>query len=674
MSGLLSILIFTIQFYRAPEPVDITKIDRDIVWVYFTDKGFRTEAEYYQILKDYEPKISSAAKKRRLSSLGKVYDYDDLPVYTPYIEELIARGAKLRVISNWLNAASFYIPQELLGAIVNLPFIYDIKPVATEKIISDELSPLELKAQTADTSYYRELYNLSYDQNYMLGVPQVFTKGYTGSGIKLALLDTGLKRRHNALRSLRIYKEHDFLSGDDIFIKRPYENLQPILQLSNIKMLQSLRFLKTTPNRLFVFFSADSFTPTQPRPARLLMSYSDNLGESWSTPRILYLAPTYNISIPKVAVAAKDSLVYYFWQELIPQAPNVPINNLYFSYLINTTPQPYIQFGYGKEPELCVKNNWLFFSYVLNDSILYFRKADITNLTPSFYSPQQVSIFNEAIANPLIVIDSLNQIELFVRGLRSQRLYQFTSTNGINFTSPVVIDSQVGITKAFTSNEKIYLLYKKYLPSGKTELVLRISNNAASSWQDPIKIIENALSLGDYDAVVVNDTVKIVYEYQNDIYLLSVYNNTISEAQLYAQDFCYAPRILLTSSGPTLIFVRRGDHNTDYEENEDFSEQPNHGTHMASIIAGYLPKTFIGVAPAVDLIVAKTELHKAISAYTYETIIEEDLWICGLEWAEKEGAQIVSSSLGYRSWYTDKDFDGRTIPVSVAAGLAAKRG
>jgi hypothetical protein len=38
------------------------------------------------------------------------------------------------------------------------------------------------------------------------------------------------------------------------------------------------------------------------------------------------------------------------------------------------------------------------------------------------------------------------------------------------------------------------------------------------------------------------------------------------------------------------------------------------------------------------------------------------------------GASIVSTSLGYRSWYGENQFDGKTAPISIAASIAAKRG
>jgi hypothetical protein len=92
---------------------------------------------------------------------------------------------------------------------------------------------------------------------------------------------------------------------------------------------------------------------------------------------------------------------------------------------------------------------------------------------------------------------------------------------------------------------------------------------------------------------------------------------------------------------------------------------------MLGIIGGYLRDTYVGVAPAAQFLVAKTENRDTL----YEFIVEEDTYISGLEWCESKGADIVNSSLGYARWYSwPDDFDGKTSPASIAATEATKRG
>ncbi|MGZ5283513.1 MAG: S8 family serine peptidase, partial [Bacteroidia bacterium] len=54
---------------------------------------------------------------------------------------------------------------------------------------------------------------------------------------------------------------------------------------------------------------------------------------------------------------------------------------------------------------------------------------------------------------------------------------------------------------------------------------------------------------------------------------------------------------------------------------------------------------------------------------------EEDNWIAAMEWADKNGAQIISSSLGYTfKRYFYRDMDGETSMVARAANMAARKG
>lgn len=106
---------------------------------------------------------------------------------------------------------------------------------------------------------------------------------------------------------------------------------------------------------------------------------------------------------------------------------------------------------------------------------------------------------------------------------------------------------------------------------------------------------------------------------------------------------------------------------------ETRSAQNLHGGQVLSLLAGYEPNRFIGVAPDAEYILAKTEDNLT------ESPSEEDRWIAGLEWADSLGAQVVNSSLGYNIWddgsgYVRADLDGETALTSRAAALAVRRG
>ncbi len=120
----------------------------------------------------------------------------------------------------------------------------------------------------------------------------------------------------------------------------------------------------------------------------------------------------------------------------------------------------------------------------------------------------------------------------------------------------------------------------------------------------------------------------------------------------------------------------------DFVNNDpDVGDQPgqmgsgDHGTETLSVIAGFSPGKLIGPAYGANFLLAKTENTD------WERHIEEDDWLAGVEWAEALGADIISSSLGYRSDfthgeadYTWENMDGETTIVSRAANIAASRG
>ena len=96
--------------------------------------------------------------------------------------------------------------------------------------------------------------------------------------------------------------------------------------------------------------------------------------------------------------------------------------------------------------------------------------------------------------------------------------------------------------------------------------------------------------------------------------------------------------------------------------------QHAHGTIVLSTIAGYNPGTFVGGAYDASFILAKTE---DVSA---EYPGEEDLYVAGLEFIEQQGADLVTSSLGYHQWYDWFDMDGLTAVTTIAVNAATANG
>jgi subtilisin family serine protease len=110
------------------------------------------------------------------------------------------------------------------------------------------------------------------------------------------------------------------------------------------------------------------------------------------------------------------------------------------------------------------------------------------------------------------------------------------------------------------------------------------------------------------------------------------------------------------------------DEDASYDPRTDRPGQANHGSQVLSILAGYAPGHLLGPAHAADFLLARTE------QIAFERPIEEDWWVAGVEWAERLGADIVSSSVSYSKFYRWRDMDGRHGVATRAADLAFERG
>lgn len=112
----------------------------------------------------------------------------------------------------------------------------------------------------------------------------------------------------------------------------------------------------------------------------------------------------------------------------------------------------------------------------------------------------------------------------------------------------------------------------------------------------------------------------------------------------------------------------------DEEENTfDSCIHCKHGTYVFSILAAVQPGGMYGSAPGAEYYLFRTE-----DDYS-ETQAEEDNWIAAAELADSLGAQIFTTSLGYRDFdggngYSKEDMDGNTALITRAGDIAASRG
>lgn len=107
----------------------------------------------------------------------------------------------------------------------------------------------------------------------------------------------------------------------------------------------------------------------------------------------------------------------------------------------------------------------------------------------------------------------------------------------------------------------------------------------------------------------------------------------------------------------------------DFTKNKEFVYSYNtHGLMTFSCTAGMVNGQKIGLATGAEFILARTEVNS-------EPFSEEENWLAAVEWADKNGANIINSSLGYtKERYFPWDMDGKKSFVTRAANIAAKKG
>ncbi|MEO0071655.1 MAG: S8 family serine peptidase [candidate division WOR-3 bacterium] len=679
---LLCLLLLSLsnpEFVRVAQKHTVPVLNTSKVWVFFTDKAIFNVSQYDKAL--------SILKNAKVRKDEKRFDFADLPVQDRYIQRIEALGAKLRSVSRWLNAASFEMPPELISEVFRLPFVYDIKPVGSgnERFV-EEIVPIAQpqpaeKIRGIDTAEAHRFYGNSWDQAQMLGVPEVFYKGYYGSKVKLALFDTGIKLKHQAVQRLRIAHQYDFISGDNFyFISEKTPQPTPIPSLRYLGLVKHPA-IAVTPNNLFLTFVADSFNYFYGSPRRaIFFSYSTDQGENWSEPLALLLSRTEHYTFENLKMVSRDSVTYLAFNEL-PLLPGTT-PTCYLGYFIGKTWFSPQIIGPGRNPTLGLFADTLYLVYITGDSLIAFTKLSIIQpgLTAFFTTIQPLP---ERLTDPQISVGPNGLVNIFALGSHSGRIFHLQSLDGGNtFTSlPDLSIAGARLLQLYSHPQEDSIKVLLYLDENVlpfTRLMMRISTDYGTTWQ-PALTVDSALTIGGY-ALNFSANMKLIFESAGFLYQkksTDLGRTWQDDGIIDSTGFCSSPNIGSFNDHLFSIWFKRGDENAVWEDADTVKfarEQPYHGTRMASLIAGYQPYSFMGIAPGVDLLIARTEFHKTASNRYYEYNMEEDTYIQALEWAERCGADVVSTSLGYRDWLRDDQFDGKTAPVSIAASLAAKRG
>jgi len=178
------------------------------VWIYFKNKGIIESKNVEQIAKQH---LSERSISRRTQKSDPIqYDYTDLPVNQNYITLLKKSDVKIIHKSKWLNAVSALLDDSQYENVTKLDFIKKIEPVKSFKFRTNVNQEKINLLKTNDFDY-----GGSFTQNNMHGIIAFHKENYNGSGILIAMFDTGFKISHDALRNVNVLHSWDFVENDN---------------------------------------------------------------------------------------------------------------------------------------------------------------------------------------------------------------------------------------------------------------------------------------------------------------------------------------------------------------------------------------------------------------------------------------------------------------------------
>ncbi len=220
-------------------------------WVFFTDRGpvNTGKAVAAKIASPAEPKAVS--RRARILGAERIFDERDLPVHGDYIEQVSEITGGVRTVTRWFNGVSVEIDDAMAERIGALPFVREIRPVATFRRPDEPLFPAAPKTAVPGSTerYDASDYGDSFQQAGMVGAVNLHRRGYTGSGILIAVLDSGFDGlEHAAFDSLDIAGGRDFVDGD----ASPLGDDHGTEVLSVIAGIERGRLIGTAPHASFL--------------------------------------------------------------------------------------------------------------------------------------------------------------------------------------------------------------------------------------------------------------------------------------------------------------------------------------------------------------------------------------------------------------------------------------
>ena len=544
----------------------------------------------------------------------------------PYKMECL--GAALRSRSAWLDASSFWMPGLAVAHSTGvLRFV-------SEGRFHEANSP---KKYNYGDSY-------CYDQITALNLDKVHDQGYIGTGILLGIFDTGFDLDHPSISYMKntdkVVASHDFNSGDSLFTEKGPVPLPDFPPGSPVYINSTSTLTAGSATGLvFAATCEDSLLGSGYNHWGVYLTWGDTSGNFGVVQRI----STSSYSLEPEMTLITDDTVGICWQSW----PGFTV--VFQKTRLGSSPSGApLSIGTGIDPQIASTDSQICIVYYDGEQLL----SAVSKDTGSSFSLDTVfEISDYWGADAISASDTI--ISVFSDGDNLLSSWFDGSEWHHNLISQGIYPSCFSgdsVYIAFWRNDSLWFASS---PGASGAFDLRFTGVLCPQAGEPPAV-------GTYRG-------QLVIAVQDTAGSISLVSKTGQTVKTIGQEFSRRPGFI----GNNALWVRRGDPDT----KPDPGPNHYHGTKMLSVIAGLSEGTLVGTGPGVSLLLAKTEkTAKTDGSGQFENVVEEDFWVEALEWTARHKGNIVSSSLGYRDWYSDADMDGNTAPSSRAASKALQAG
>lgn len=234
-------------------------------WVYFKDKpGSQTYFDNPLTM------LSQRALDRRINQ-GIALDSKDIPMYQPYIDQVIAStGIMVKAKSKWFNCLHVNGSQANINALKSLSFVDNIdfannSIIATQRIAAKKVKtkPVNKTAETLITFNYGN----SANQIQMLNGHLLHQSNFTGTGKIIAVMDGGFPGVNTAQPFARLRDNNKILGGYD-YVKRNTDFYTGISHGTSVLSLMAgftdNALIGTAPDASYYLFITEDGTSESP--------------------------------------------------------------------------------------------------------------------------------------------------------------------------------------------------------------------------------------------------------------------------------------------------------------------------------------------------------------------------------------------------------------------------